>query len=88
MPPWVDNQQVAPTMTPALVDCQATSVCVVDPLMGVTEVAEYLGLSRQRIHQLVQRDPDFPAPMARLSAGLIWLTSDIEAWVLKTGRQL
>lgn len=49
-------------------------------LMGLTEVAEFLGLSRQRVHQLTKTDPSFPPPAARLSAGLVWETDAIEAW--------
>jgi prophage regulatory protein len=40
-------------------------------LMGAQEVAELLGVSRQRVHQLAER-PDFPAPVAVLAAGKIW----------------
>jgi predicted DNA-binding transcriptional regulator AlpA len=49
-------------------------------LVGVAEVAEMLGVSRQRVNQLVQTDPDFPEPEVVLAAGRIWLRSAIEAW--------
>lgn len=54
-------------------------------LMGLTEIAELLGVSRQRVHQL-SKSPDFPEPTARLSAGLIWEREAIEAWARQTGR--
>jgi hypothetical protein len=38
-----------------------------------------LGLSRQRVNQLIQ-SPDFPAPEAELSAGRIWTREAIERW--------
>lgn len=49
-------------------------------LVGVAEVAEMLGVSRQRVNQLVQEEPNFPAPEATLAAGRIWLRSTIETW--------
>lgn len=54
-------------------------------LMGVTEIAQLLGVTRQRVHQLRQLD-DFPEPTATLAAGAIWLRADIEAWARETGR--
>jgi predicted DNA-binding transcriptional regulator AlpA/ATP-dependent Clp protease ATP-binding subunit ClpA len=49
-------------------------------LLGVAEIATMLGLSRQRVNQLIQQD-DFPAPEAELSAGRIWSRDAVEAWV-------
>ena len=59
-------------------------------LVGSAEAALLLGVSRQRVGQLVER-PDFPAPIARLSAGPVWTRISIEAfnqsWTRKiTGR--
>jgi len=48
-------------------------------LLGVHEIAELLGLSRQRVHQLASQ-ADFPKPIARLNAGDIWTRADIEQW--------
>jgi len=48
-------------------------------LMGAVEVAQYLGVSRQRVHQLAARE-DFPRPAAELSAGRVWETAEIERW--------
>ncbi|MCM0618760.1 helix-turn-helix transcriptional regulator [Nocardioides bruguierae] len=56
-----------------------------DELMGLAEVAELLGVTRQRVHQLAQRS-DFPKPTARLSAGLIWLGADVRQWAVESGR--
>jgi predicted DNA-binding transcriptional regulator AlpA len=53
--------------------------------MGLTEVAAFLGVSRQRAHQLSKTDT-FPEPVARLSAGLIWESADVERWARQTGR--
>jgi predicted DNA-binding transcriptional regulator AlpA len=54
-------------------------------LVGVAEIADLLGVSRQRVDQLAERD-DFPNPAAVLAAGRIWKRADIEAWGRKAGR--
>jgi predicted DNA-binding transcriptional regulator AlpA len=59
-------------------------------LVGATEAAQLLGVSRQRVGQLAQR-PDFPAPVARISAGPVWTRASVDAfmdgWMRKiTGR--
>jgi predicted DNA-binding transcriptional regulator AlpA len=51
-------------------------------LMGAAEIAEYLGMSRQRVHQLAERD-DFPRPVAVLSAGKFWLGADIREYAAR-----
>lgn len=56
-----------------------------DHLMGTTEIASLLGVSRQRVQQLSKGD-NFPAPVARLAAGPIWLREDVERWARETGR--
>ncbi len=48
-------------------------------LGGVSEVADKLGISRQRIAELRVR-PDFPQPVAELASGPIWDLDDIERW--------
>lgn len=54
-------------------------------LAGLHEVAEMLGVSRQRADQLV-RQRDFPKPVAELRGGRIWRVGDIEKWKEKHGR--
>ncbi|MDP1794290.1 MAG: hypothetical protein Q8K63_09160 [Acidimicrobiales bacterium] len=55
-------------------------------LVGVGEVAEILGVSRQRVHQLKAAHADFPEPLGRLRAGYIWRKQDIVRWAKQTGR--
>jgi len=59
-------------------------------LLAATDVAELLGISRQRVHQLHSERADFPAPYARLGSGPIWTRPAIEAfdkrWTRKPGR--
>ncbi|MEV1315309.1 DNA-binding protein [Micromonospora arborensis] len=50
------------------------------PLMGQAEIADRLGVSRQRVQQLVNR-PDWPTPYVTLAMGKVWHTEDIEKWI-------
>jgi predicted DNA-binding transcriptional regulator AlpA len=54
-------------------------------LMGTTEIAELLGVSRQRADQL-SRTEGFPEPVAEIAAGRIWLREDVDHWARQTGR--
>lgn len=50
-------------------------------LVGLTEVAELLGVSRQRAHQLTRTPiPKFPKPLARLASGPVWTRRDVIAY--------
>jgi predicted DNA-binding transcriptional regulator AlpA len=55
-------------------------------LVGVWEIAEMLGVSRQRVHQLLRDHPDFPRPVADLKAGKIWFRTDIASWAARYRR--
>ena len=55
-------------------------------LVGLTEIAELLGLTRQGVDYLVRNDPMFPAPVAVLHAGRIWEREAIESWARAEGR--
>jgi prophage regulatory protein len=50
-------------------------------LVGVAEIAKMLGVSRQRVNQLLSTDQDFPVPEAELIAGRVWKRADVEAWI-------
>ena len=49
-------------------------------LVGLSEIAKMLGVSRQRVGQLAQDHDDFPSPVADLASGRIWETAAIETW--------
>ena len=50
-------------------------------LMGAHEIRLRLGgISRQRIYQITSR-ADFPAPVADLAQGKVWLTAEVESWI-------
>lgn len=64
---------------------QRSSMMVDEELLGAAEIADLLGVTRQRVFQLSHRE-DFPAPVVRLSAGIIWRGSEVRAWMRATGR--
>lgn len=56
-------------------------------LVGAREIADRLGIrSASVVHDWRRRHPEFPAPVARLGAGNIWLWSEVAAWARRTGR--
>jgi len=58
-------------------------------IVGTTEVAELLGVSRQRLHDL-RVAGRFPLPISELAGGPVWLQSTVDtflaAWDRKPGR--
>jgi hypothetical protein len=56
-------------------------------VVGAVEIAEMLGVSRQRVNQFAMRD-DFPKPWRKLATGRIWDLRAIERWAESTGRTL
>jgi hypothetical protein len=53
---------------------------LIPELVGNSEIADILRVSRQRANQLTKR-PNFPAPVARLVAGPIWTRTSIERFL-------
>ena len=58
-------------------------------LIGLSEIAGILGVSKQRVGQLRARE-DFPVPVAELAAGPVWqremLDRFIRDWPRRSGR--
>jgi prophage regulatory protein len=50
--------------------------------VGSREIQQRLGVSRQRVQQLIAR-PDWPAPYEVLAMGKIWLRADVEIWIAR-----
>ncbi|MEX0832282.1 MAG: hypothetical protein WD276_00175 [Actinomycetota bacterium] len=48
--------------------------------MGASDIAELLGVSRQRIYVLADEHEDFPRPVAQLARGQVWDRSQVLAW--------
>lgn len=60
-------------------------VSAVHHLVGSAEIGRLLGVSRQRVQQLVSR-PDFPEPEVVLDMGKVWRKADVLAWAKAHGR--
>jgi predicted DNA-binding transcriptional regulator AlpA len=56
-------------------------------LVGVAEIADILGVTRQRVHQLMRTRSDFPPPLAELAIGRVWDRKDIERWSQSLNRR-
>ena len=57
-------------------------------LVGAHEIRLRIGgVSRQRAYELARR-PDFPAPIAKLAQGSVWLADDVDAWIEARRRRL
>jgi hypothetical protein len=58
-------------------------------LVGIAEIARFLGVSRQRASEL-SRSSNFPHPMTRLAAGPVWLETSMvhfaKQWERMPGR--
>jgi hypothetical protein len=58
-------------------------------LMSAAEIADELGVRRQRVHQL-RATPAFPAPLAELRGGAVWDAAAVrrfaQSWTRKPGR--
>lgn len=57
-----------------------------DRLVGIAEIAVLAGSSRQAITNLRARDESFPAPLAELRSGPVFLEADIRAYLASRGR--
>ena len=54
-------------------------------LVGVAEIADMFGVSRQAASNWRERHADFPTPAASLRSGPVWELSDIVAWANERG---
>lgn len=55
-------------------------------LVGLAEVAELFGVTRQAVTNWQARHDDFPKPVLSLRCGPIYNLPDIKRWGIKTGR--
>lgn len=65
---------------------------LVHHLVGAGEIAELLGVTRQRVNQLIASYDDFPSPEVELKGGRVWSRESVETWIaahpvrVRTGR--
>lgn len=55
-------------------------------LMGTSEVAALLGISRQRVLKIAQQS-GFPKPLAILKMGNVWRGEDMRRWASEHRKQ-
>lgn len=54
-----------------------------DDLVGINEIADMAGVSRQAVANWRKRFPNFPTPLTELKAGPIFRSRQIKAWLRK-----
>lgn len=93
---WLDKHQVRPTgllgarmLTEEDLEAEAMTPSIPE-LLAASDVAEALGVSRQRVHQLHAEHSRFPEPVVRTGAGPLWTRSAIDwftsVWERRPGR--
>jgi len=56
-----------------------TAVTLTDPV-GITEIADRLGVKPNVVSNWTARHDDFPEPVFRLAMGGVWDFADVRAW--------
>lgn len=56
-------------------------------LLGIAETARLLGVSRQRVAELMDTHPEFPAPLARLASGPVFSRDSVVAFTSRWERR-
>ncbi|MDW5267802.1 MULTISPECIES: AAA family ATPase [Acidobacteriaceae] len=57
-------------------------------LLGVSEIADLLAVSKQTVSNWRTRDEAFPKPMADLKSGPVWMRNEIVIWAQANGHRL
>ena len=53
-------------------------------LLRLVDIAVFLGVTKQRAHQLAQRE-DFPWPVGTYERGNLWAKGDVKRWARRYG---
>lgn len=53
---------------------------VPETLIGIAEIAQILGVSRQRAHQIADKRT-FPLPVQRLAMGPVWTRAQLDEYL-------
>src|SRR5207253_7260029 len=59
-----------------------------DDILGTPDVAARLGISRQRVAQLVDQPGRFPHPIATVRGTHVWRWGDIADWIAAGARDM
>ena len=86
---------LAPLGTPRLLAVEVTDAQeyarradapILPPLIGASEAADLLGVTRQRVHQLAADHPRFPTPLVQVRMGPLWVETAIAAFARSWSR--
>lgn len=80
-----DHAQLIPVLFPAYPLLVARRVDS-EEIVGVSEIADRLGVSSSVVHDWQRRYEGFPTPLRRLRMGLLWHWPEVEEWAQATGR--
>lgn len=58
-----------------------------DPVVTVSGIADYFGVSKPLANKWTMTSDDFPEPLARLPTGAIYVTADVIEWGRRHERQ-
>jgi predicted DNA-binding transcriptional regulator AlpA len=58
---------------------QESDQALTSPEIRLIEIAELLGVTKQRAHQIAE-EPGFPAPVAEDARGRQWSRYEVQAW--------
>lgn len=60
-----------------------------DDLLTAPEIGRLLGVTEQRVYQILKENPDFPEPelVEKRGTPARWLRSDVEAWFEENPRR-
>jgi predicted DNA-binding transcriptional regulator AlpA len=56
------------------------------PTVRLVEIAELLGVSKQRAHQIAEEN-GFPAPLVEDVRGRVWSRHEVQAWAKRWRRE-
>lgn len=93
---WLARHEVAATLVGVQVRSEAdfereVTAPTIPELLATTDVAEVLGVTRQRVHQLWADNPQFPQPVVRTGAGPLWTRQAVtwfaSVWDRRPGRR-
>jgi hypothetical protein len=59
---------------------------VSNDLVGIAEIAERAGVTKDAVQKWRQRYADFPQPVAQLAATPVWAWQDVARWIEASGR--
>ncbi len=54
--------------------------------LSIAQIAEHVGLSRERVYQLLGEDASFPEPTGKIAHAAVWDEAEVRRWARRNGR--